>query len=528
MVEEKSDEDEKVITGKNVIYNNFENKDFLNNFRSSLENIKNLNKSGEFSNCSTFKEVLNKYGKDDTYKYDIHISLTGYFFCDNIKVFIKTLYIYMFYYVKLYYAFKNFSYTHLFFHLSHKYVNGSCGNSALFIREKRSLVNFNNGKKKSRQIKHYLSYSHQSQQKRNIAVVTKNDNKHISILNGKNDERKDNTLYERNVITTNDGYVIIPILCEWIKRIFENFNFLIRSESFLSSNKCKTNVKDNIHLNYLYKNSIILKKANENHNGGYNSKNCLLVKNIPLKNNFQGIEEKTNIKSSYEDGINSCGASNSDEQQLLSVCVTPHGKVNMNMDRNMDINTNINIIRTASHSKTLSGHVVGCNTRNETDETSIWDMNIEAPRLSTSNETVSTDSYMESCTDSYAECNNNGHPKRIKRKKQHNNSRNDKKKKNNPFKKEETNKIKYQYNNAKVNLCEFRIKDCNHISLASNRNNKDVQNDIAYMYKDMKHHFSSCYWDLVMFEYNESIFPQERKKNNFLNEIFRFKNFAIS
>ncbi|SPJ10598.1 conserved Plasmodium protein, unknown function, partial [Plasmodium sp. DRC-Itaito] len=117
---------------------------------------------------------------------------------------------------------------------------------------------------------------------------------------------------------------------------------------------------------------------------------------------------------------------------------------------------------------------------------------------------------------------NNSKKEKKKKKSNHNNKRAD------THRKDPTNKISYKYNNFKVNVSDFRVKDCNHISLACNRNNKYIQKNIANMYKDLKSYFLNCSWDLVMFECDENVFPQVNNQNKILNEILRVKNFAVS
>ncbi|CRG97199.1 conserved Plasmodium protein, unknown function [Plasmodium gallinaceum] len=501
-MEEEKEENKKVAVTKNIIYNNFQNRGFLNNFNFFQENIINLDKSLEY-NCNVLnkkleygkifeknnykgknkkkliihlipsenskfynflhkkkQEILKKYGKDETYKYDIHISLTGYFFCDNVNVFLNTLYIYMFYYVKLYYMSKNLSFNHLFFNIS-------CNSNNYSI----CIKNNKNGDKEKKII---------FEREENKEKIDKKKKKFLN-------EENDNTKSDAHVLITNDGYVIIPILCEWVKRIFENFSFLIKNNNFISNSKYKNINK--LGSNYMYKNSIISENFKEKHKN--DSK--LFLSNSILKNKYK--KDLINSNSLYTNNVICSNIKNNNKISELFVSFEEETKKNSN-DSNITFydpnnNSSENVFNKYTDNYSIFEKV----------ETGNYNINYNKRLMESNN------------------CNN----KKIKRLKKYNKNNN-----NNDKKDEKKNKIKYKYNNTEVNLTEFRIKECNHISLASNRNNKEVQKDIASMFKDLKYYFSNCSWDMVMFECDEKQFPQEKIKNNFLNEIFRFKKFAVS
>ncbi|CRG99047.1 conserved Plasmodium protein, unknown function [Plasmodium relictum] len=508
-VEKENEENGNMNVTKNIIYNNFQNRGFLNNFNFLHENIRNLNKSLEY-NCDILnkkleygkfleknnynkeknkkkfiihlmpsensqfyiflnkkkEEVLKKYGKDETYKYDIHISLTGYFFCDNVNVFLNTLYIYMFYYVKLYNIFKNLSFNHLFFNIS---CNSNYSN--IYIKKNKS------GDKEKKIIFEKKE------------IEEKIDKKKKNILNMENNSNKSDS----HVLITNDGYVIIPIFCEWIKKIFENFSFLIRNSSFISHNKYKNVNK--LENNYISRNSVISKNLKKRHKN--DSK--LFLGNSLIKSKYQ--KDTTYPNSIYSNNIILSDIKNNENSSSSFINFedkqTEEKANNSNVifyddnnSNNSNSNSNGNVFNKLAHN---------CNI-NEKDNTDNYNINYNKCHIESKNSNYKKIKRLKKCSK--------------------NNNNNDKK--------EEKNKIKYKYNNTEVKLSEFRIKECNHISLASNRNNKEIQKDIACMYKDLKYYFSNCSWDMVMFECDENLFPQEKVKNNFLNEIFRFKKFAVS
>ncbi|KYN97640.1 hypothetical protein PRSY57_1018100, partial [Plasmodium reichenowi] len=313
------DEGEEYIIGKNIIHNNFYNQNFIKKFlfenieRKEIDYLKrdkkkrrNNNKkfivhlvpskNSSFYNFLQKKknDVLKKFGEDETYKYDIHISVTGYFGCDNINVFIQTLYHFMFQYLKLYYTFKKVIFRNLYYHIS--LPNKAEVESFILKKEKikyqikteDKIQNVNTTIFKN-QTNHYYDedqkyppgysnqkhppgysnqkhppgysnqkhppdYSNQkhppdySNQKHHIVDIRKKDitytknneseecfqNNHVPCIKEK---RKKNTHpTEHHVITTNDGYVIVPIHCEWLKRILENFFFIIKNNNIISYN----------------------------------------------------------------------------------------------------------------------------------------------------------------------------------------------------------------------------------------------------------------------------------------------------
>ncbi|CAD2112125.1 conserved Plasmodium protein, unknown function [Plasmodium vinckei] len=461
-----TNQDKEIIVGKNVIHNNFESTNFMNNFRDLLKNEKNEKNSNEYPNYyilnnelgikesidnfiftnnnkgdinkqekavkkyiihlvpsknsnfynfikKTKEEVLNLYGTDETYKYDTHISLTGFFFCDNINTFIKTLYIYFFYYAKLYYIYRKLLLINLFFHIHLKKNNDTNHTFYVLNKYKNHTITYEdkNLKKKKQKFAelqneetiHTKSRTYlQSYEIANSVVLNKSSN----ILN--NDKKQ---IYETHVLKTNDGYVIIPVLCDWIKKFIENFQFLLKNNSFKSFNKRKLNTRDDISRTYIFKNEYF-----------YKTSKTTLTKVCSQKKNENKISEAENVNNPNRTHRNK-------------------SKITILKSENEDNQKNCKIVKKIS---------------------------------------------------------------------------------------QETNIIKYKYSNTNVNLTNFRIKRCNHISLACNRTDKEIKNNIANMYNDIKYHFYNCPWDLVMFECDEDNVNQDKNINYFLKEIFRFKNFAVS
>ncbi|VTZ67367.1 conserved Plasmodium protein, unknown function [Plasmodium chabaudi chabaudi] len=456
-----TNQDKEIIVGKNVIHNNFESTNFMNNFRTLLKNETNEKDSNEYPNYyilnnelgikesidnfiftnnnkgdinkqekavkkyiihlvpsknSNFYnyikkkkiEVLNLYGTDETYKYDTHISLTGFFYCDNINTFIKTLYIFFFYYAKLYYIYRKLLLINLFFHIHlknnndpnhtfyiiNKYKNNTITYEDKTVKNKKDqFAKLKNEKTTHTKCNTYL----QNYEITNSALLYKN-----SIISN-NDKT--------HILKTNDGYVIIPISCDWVKKLIENFQFLLKNNSFKSFNKRKLNTRDDISRTYLFKNEYFYKTS----------------KTTLTKICFQNKNENT--INEIENGYN-------------------HNRTHRNKSK-------ITILKSENEYNQKSNKII--------------------KKLS-----------------------------------------------------QEANIIKYKYSDTNVNLTNFRIKRCNHISLACNRTDNEIKNNIANMYNDIKYHFYNCPWDLVMFECDDDSANQDKNANYFLKEIFRFKNFAVS
>ncbi|KEG01176.1 conserved Plasmodium protein, unknown function [Plasmodium vinckei vinckei] len=456
-----TNQDKETIVGNNVIHNNFESTNFMNNFRDLLKNEINYNdypnyyilnnelrvkesidnytftsnnksdinkkekvlkkyiihlvpsKNSNFYNFikKTKEEVLNLYGTDETYKYDTHISLTGFFFCDNINIFIKTLYTYFFYYAKLYYIYRKLLIINLFFHIHLKKNNDT--NHTLYIINKYKnntiIYEYKNAKKKKQdfpQLQNEETIYPKSPAYLQSYTLTNSLVLHTNMQN--NDKKQ---VYKTHVLKTNDGYVIIPVLCDWIKKFIENFQFLLKNDSFKSFNKRKLNTRDDISRTYLFKNEYF-----------YKTSKTTLTKISFQKKNENKISEAENVHNPNQTHRNK-------------------SKITVLKSENENNQKNTKIVKKLS---------------------------------------------------------------------------------------QETNIIKYKYSNTNVNLTNFRIKRCNHISLACNRTNNEIKNNIANMYNDIKYHFYNCPWDLVMFECDENNINQEKNINYFLKEIFRFKNFAVS
>ncbi|CXI07142.1 conserved Plasmodium protein, unknown function [Plasmodium berghei] len=546
MEEKNINQNKEIIVGKNIIHNNFESTNFMSNFRELLKNVKNENDSGDYPNYyilnneagvkesidsfnfinnnkedinkdkqtkadkkyiihlvpsknSNFynfikkkkKEVLNMYGADDTYKYDTHISLTGFFFCDNINTFIKTLYIYFFYYAKLYYIYRKLLLINLFFHIhlkknndtSHTIYTPNKYNDNNYINNTIIYESENAKKKKQKycetkneEIKHtkYCTYL-QKYEIKNSVLLYKNSN----MCN--NDKKQ---ICETHVLKTNDGYVIIPILCDWIKKLIENFQFLLKNNSFKSVNKRKLNNRDDdIFRNNLFKNEFFYKLSKKNNI--YNFNNLQIRSKTTLTKQFSQNNKKYNNVSSSPKSIIK-------KNNYTLAYPSPH----IFLDNNCKFTTNEYQTKRV-HSSYTTVLLIEKNINSSENE--------NGHNFNKNHQNKSKITLLKSEND-----NNEKHNKIVKKLPQ------------------ETNIIKYKYSNTNVNLTNFRIKRCSHISLASNRDDKEIKNNIANMYNDIKYHFRNCPWDLVMFECDENNVNQDKNINNFLKEIFRFKNFAIS
>ncbi|SBT32641.1 conserved Plasmodium protein, unknown function [Plasmodium ovale wallikeri] len=558
-MEDNPDEDGKVVIGKNVIHHNFENVEFLKNFRIFLKNneyvhntneeytnVPNLMEMLHFENKEDTKkyiqrnmvnrekhrkkkkciihlvpsknsnfysflkkkkeEVLKKYGTDETYKYDVHISLTGYFFCDNINTFIKTLYIYMFCYVKLYFIYKKLSVSNLFFYISHKDERREEGNNRGGTNDEYNGDHFSRDEKE--QLQERATYTQNGVL--NILSEVRGREK-VSVLNREEEEDKKN-FSEQYVVMTNDGYVIIPILCEWVKRILENFRFLIKNNNFVSNHEYTTNVKKKLHIDTFSKNCINMNHVREKHNHN-DVDRCPHCENIYSKLHHKGENnhDTHDLHASNERNIDYINVKRKKETVLLLPFPRTNlaGRGNITRDATQKSGALLVENNRPDESSTVCGGICMGNDVNtfKSEKNYYTDL--------------SPSCKMASIDKKITEEGLSSHFKKTKKmKKRHY--------KDSYEKEDDKNRIRYTCNNMNVHLSEFRIKNCNHISLACNRNNQDVQKNIAYMYKDMKHHFSNCSWDLVMYEYNESSLPQEKSKNNFLNEIFRFRKFAVS
>ncbi|GAW79889.1 hypothetical protein, conserved [Plasmodium gonderi] len=640
MEEEKSDEDEEVIIGKNIIHNNFENADFLKNFRYPYENIHHFyqsyecsypyvinrkftieedelknslflknerinkyktaakveqkseslqrcqiderrgkhrkvkkfiihlvpSKNSEFYNFLKKKkeQVLRKYGKDETYKYDFHISLTGYFFCDNINAFIKSLYMYMFYYVKLYHVSKKLSDRNLFFYIPFKsgqeqhdscysqYIENGPSN---YMREKflnkrcDMLLGKTWRKRWKEQLKEQLENQLEKQPMELKPPYVKPHNQRTYKIDANRQEGGKRNTTEKNILTTNDGYVIIPILCEWLKRIFENFRFLIKNNNFTS---CKRH-------RHVHKHSFVMNGQNSKWN--VSKDRDLNVYLCVMDSSLRGGNYPVGNLAGAEAGVEAEAEAGAETEAEAGA--------------EAEAEAGADAVEGANHRDAMIGvgaHLVPCQ-RNFTsmeeekhyeepiDRIHLCDKNVKningskRKRYSVSSVSTCTSSkddsgsfyenveIIKNWSDTKKEKINCAEVKNIA--KYEKKTLNYKKAKIIQSKCSKTkmvikeredgkNKIKYRYNNAKVNLFEFRIKNCNHISLASNRKDQDIQKDIAYMYKDMKHYFSNCTWDLVLFESMDKEIQcnntdmTHKDENPILNEIFRFSNFANS
>ncbi|CZT98441.1 hypothetical protein CYL21_3761 [Plasmodium falciparum NF54] len=615
---EPDDEGEEYKIGKNIIHNNFYNQNFIKKFffenierkeidylkrdkKSSNNNKKFIvhlvpSKNSSFYNFLQKKknDVLKKYGQDETYKYDIHISVTGYFGCDNINVFIQTLYHFMFQYVKLYYTFKKVIFRNLYYHIS--LPNKAEVESFILKKEKIKYeiktedkiqnVNPNIFKKQTNYYydeedqKHPPGYLNQKQhiidiRKKDITYTKNNEseecvqNNHVPCI--KETRKKNTQPTEHHVITTNDGYVIVPIHCEWLKRILENFFFIIKNNNIISYNTI-TNGMYTIN-NTISKVHDSIKKKNINFSNNknilsydpYKCKLLLLTRqncNSNISSNTTSNMLTLKKKKKQHDSTTSVGTSNMDNTldiisssgkcDILINQYSEHVKKNYNNDKKICINDELtitsfgninshsnNLVDPSVFNKTITSmegdymrNTLICN--NKSSINIINNNNNNNNNNSSSNECLGGASHMEknnlssNKSDSSDKTNNSKKEKRKKKSNHNNHNNNNNNKRTDTQRKDTLNNMKYKYNNFKVNVSDFRVKDCNHISLACNRNNKYIQKNIANMYKDLKYYFLNCSWDLVMFECDENVFPQTNKQNKFLNEILRVKNFAVS
>ncbi|EUD64927.1 hypothetical protein C922_04659 [Plasmodium inui San Antonio 1] len=548
MEREKPDEDEEITVGKNIIHNNFDNADFLRNFHFLLQHscpfyqlhglhwscgVKSALGVGRSSyEGSTFEggtiersaderstgpsgtgrtqigrrksqatkkliihlvpssksdlynflkkkkeQVLNIYGKDETYKYESHISLTGYFSCENVVIFTKSLYVYLFYYVKLYHLSRKQSMQDLFFSIPCRVGASTC-----------------DGRRSSKQCG---SREEQQERDREKQLDSQPNSKSVPPPVSKLQPVKCN-IKEKHILTTDDGYVIIPIKCEWLKRMFENFRFLIKNDSFTLCRKHSQGGKEKSSKKNLRK-RLAVKKKNSHFLCAEDRKHRTEEEpseEAPLTIHCQG-DNATGGRSPLvgeecQNMNNTPLAQHNGDESVLHSCV-----------RGTTGRSSVSSVSTCASSGDLGLY------------SEVAQVGDNSPAM---NPLV--------CERADAASNS-----RISgRIRSHRNSRSSRN--------SGGNKIKYRYNNAKVRLLEFRIKNCNHISLASNRNDQCVQNEIAHMYRDMKYYFSNCTWDMVMFECvdggggteigNGNATECSQGGNPLLNEIFRFTNFAIS
>ncbi|SOV77172.1 conserved Plasmodium protein, unknown function [Plasmodium sp. gorilla clade G3] len=644
---EPDDEGEEYIIGKNIIHNNFYNQNFIKKFlfenieRKEINHLKSDRKSNNNkkfiihlvpSKNSSFynflkkrkNDVLKKYGHDETYKYDIHISVTGYFCCDNINVFIQTLYHFMFQYLKLYYTFKKVIFRNLYFHIS--LPNKAQVKSFILkndkikyrIKKKDKIQNVNPTIYKN-QLNHYekedenrpLGYLNQ---KLHIVDIRKKDvtytknNKYDQCVENTDSHcvqekrKKDSQPIKLHVITTNDGYVIVPIHCEWLKRILDNFFFIIKNNNIISyntitngmytinkniskvhdvmkkKNLCFSNNKNMLSYDP-YKSMLLLlkhKDCNSNNISSNITSNMLMLK----KKHNQYNSSTSTITSHMNNTVDII--SSSKKSDTLINLYYENDKYNNdknfdnndknfdnndknfdNNDKNFDNNDKqfySNDKQFYSNDKQFYSNDKKFNNNDELIITSFTNINSDCntlvdPLLFNKTITSVQDTYMGNtliCNNNNSidiinnnsnQClrgvnhvdnnlssnksdssdkTNNSKKEKKKKKSNHNNKRAD------TQRKDAINKMSYKYNNFKVNVSDFRVKDCNHISLACNRNNKYIQKNIANMYKDLNYYFLNCSWDLVMFECDENVFPQANNQNKILNEILRVKNFAVS
>ncbi|SOV14884.1 conserved Plasmodium protein, unknown function [Plasmodium sp. gorilla clade G2] len=592
---EPDDEGEEYIVGKNIIHNNFYNQNFIKKFlfeNIESKEINNLKRNKKSNNNKKFiihlvpsknssfynflkkkkNDVLKKYGQDETYKYDIHISVTGYFCCDNINVFIKTLYHFMFQYLKLYYTFKKVIFKNLYFHIS--LPNKAEVESFILkkdkikyqIKKENTIKNVNPTIFKN-QLNHYnedeyippeilnQKYKIEDIKKKDL-TYTKNIKSYQCVENVDSNyikekkTKKNSEPIKQHVLTTDDGYVIVPIHCEWLKRILDNFFFIIKNNNVISYNtitndmytinKNISKIHDSMKKKYIcfnnnnmlsydpYKSRLLLLKhedsnSNISSNITSNMNNSLDVISSSNKSDTlmvqQYINNNNNNNNINSNNINNINNINSNKMFYNNHELNSTSFVNTNCDSNTHVD-NLAFNKTInSFQDNNIGNTLICNNNNNIDILNYNNNNNSHHFFKHANH---VDNNLNSNKSDSSDKTNNSKKERKKKKSNHNNKKTD------SHRKDAMNKMSYKYNNFKVNVSDFRVKDCNHISLACNRNNKYIQKNIANMYKDIKYYFLNCSWDLVMFEWDQNVFPQANKQNKFLNEIFRVKNFAVS
>ncbi|SOV14855.1 conserved Plasmodium protein, unknown function [Plasmodium gaboni] len=582
---EPEDEGEEYIVGKNIIHNNIYNQNFIKKFlfenieRNEINNLKRnkkSNKNKKFiihlvpSKNSSFynflkkkkNDVLKKYGQDETYKYDIHISVTGYFCCDNINVFIKTLYHFMFQYLKLYYTFKKVIFKNLYFHISlpnkadvESFILKK-GKIKYQIKKEDTIKNVSRTIFKN-QPNHYDEEEYIPpeilNQKHHIVDIKKQDltytkniesyqcveNVDSHYIKKKQKTNKNSEPIKQHVLTTNDGYVIVPIHCEWLKRILDNFFFIIKNNNVISYNTI-TNDMYTINKN-ISKLHDSMKKKYICFNNNMLSYDPYKSRLLLLKHEDSNSNISSNIKSNMNNGLDVISSSNKSDSLIAQYYINNNNNSNNSNSNKMFYNndemnstyfvyTNCDsntLIDNLSFNKTINsfqdnhmGNTLICNNNNNIDIMNYNNNNSHHFFKHANHVDINLSSNKSDSSDK-----TNNSKKEKKKKKSNNNNNN---KKTDSHRKDAMNKMSYTYNNFKVNVSDFRVKDCNHISLACNRNNKYIQKNIANMYKDIKYYFLNCSWDLVMFECDQNVFPHANKQNKFLNEIFRVKNFAVS
>lgn len=393
------------------------------------------------------EKVISECGTDDTHKYDTHISVTGYFFCSDVNLFLATLYMYFYYYIK----FLNYSYVNL--SLNRKLNNAFRENNFY------TLYNRHRSKKPNQIIQQMLINVKKKWKLKNILISEKKKEIMYSTDNQPSVKKNEETEIdnERNtyLLATEDGYVIIPILCEWMQKFFENFYCVIKGNNFTYYTKNKT--KMNLLKNKQYSNvdSTLCDSVRTQH----------VISDINDRSQEENLVHLDSLKKQNETIKHE-----EEEKQKEDIIKRSHMEKGSNVD---------------------SSKVSVCST------------NLDDIQSEYKNKKEQTKNFVNQY-------------KRMKiLKKKHTDTSTQK-----------PNEIKYKFNNTRVKITDFRIKQWNHISLASNRHNQNVLHAITNIYKDINIH--NCSWDLVIYKYDEKTNIQEKCKNNFLNEVFRLKHFAIS
>ncbi|EAA21941.1 hypothetical protein [Plasmodium yoelii yoelii] len=497
MEEKNINQDKEFIVGKNVIHNNFESPNFMSNFRDLLKNVKdakNVKDEKDVKNVKNEKdENLSSYPNYYILNNELGVkkSIDNYNFIKNNKEDINK--------DKQTKGDKKY-----IIHL----VPSKNSNFYNFIKKKKKEVlnmygtdetykydtHIKKNEKKKKQKNYETPNEEITHTKKIRTYLQKYEIKNSNMYN--NDKKQ---IYETHVLKTNDGYVIIPILCDWIKKLIENFQFLLKNNSFKSVNKRKLNNQDDISRTYIFKNEFFYKLSKKN--------------NIPHSNNLQIISKTTLTKPSPQ---------NKKEYTNL----LPHPKCIIKKNNNsmlvypsphISIDNNFKSVKNEHQTKMVHNPytpVLSSKQNINNEENGKNESKIALLRSENENNENQNENQNENNDNNQNENNDNNQ-----------NDDNDKIVKKQS---QEKNIIKYKYSNTNVNLTNFRIKRCSHISLASNRDDQKIKNNIANIYNDIKYHFRNCSWDIVMFECDENDVNQDKNINNFLKEIFRFKNFAVS
>lgn len=402
------------------------------------------------------QKVSNECGIDETYKYDTHISVTGYFFCSDVNLFLATLYMYFYYYIK----FLNYNYVNLSLNIKLNNMFRKNNFYALYTKHK--------SKKPNQIIQQTLIHMKQKWKLTNIGFV---ENKEIvSVPPNQNIKKKEKRKEECNeqrdtyLLATEDGYVIIPVLCEWIQKIFENFYWVIKSNNFTYYNKHKTKM------------NLLKKKPSSTDD---NNMLCDSLRTQRVNSDIHVQCQKEN-QHQHQHGQDIY----SDSSRIQNETIKEEG------EEEQDTLFNRRYSQKEKRNNINSSEVVSmCSTQVE---------DFQSERKTKQKQT-------KNFTNQYKKM------KILKKKNKENTQK--------------PNEVKYKFNNSKVKITDFRIKQWNHISLASNRHNQNVVHTITNIYKDIN--MKNCSWDLVIYKYDETHI-QEKHQNNFLNEIFRLKHFAVS